>query len=206
VRNIFKQPAFQFVLVVGIILFYSLVTGSTFDATLNKIIGDLQTLENSEPSPAPVLSPTPSPTAEVKGATTETATTSAVVSEVVDGDTIRLSTGERVRYIGIDTPETVDPHKTVQCYGNEASTQNELLVLGKTVILEKDISETDRYGRLLRYVWLDGEMVNEKLVRDGYAIEKAYKPDIKYQEKFKVAQQEAQQNKRGLWRECPPPL
>lgn len=201
-RNIFKQPAFQFVLVVGIILFYSLVTGYTFDASLNKIIGDLQTVENSEPSPKPV----PSPTAEVKGASIEAATASAVVSEVVDGDTIRLSTGERVRYIGIDTPETVDPHKTVQCYGNEASTQNELLVLGKTVILEKDVSETDRYGRLLRYVWLDGEMVNEKLVRDGYAIEKAYKPDIKYQEKFKVAQLEAQQNKRGLWRECPPPL
>lgn len=98
----------------------------------------VEQVERSESSSAPSVSPSPSPTSapDVKGVTTEKATTSAVVSEVIDGDTIRLSTGERVRYIGIDTPETVDPHKTVQCFGNQASTENERLVLGKEVVLE----------------------------------------------------------------------
>jgi micrococcal nuclease len=136
--------------------------------------------------------------------------TQAVVTNVVDGDTIDVELdGQvyRVRYIGVDTPETVDPNRPVGCYGPEASAHNKKLVSGETVGLEKDISETDRYGRLLRYVWLSGEstgsgeaeMVNADLVRDGYAQVATYPPDVKYQDTFLQLQTEARDARRGLW-------
>jgi micrococcal nuclease len=128
--------------------------------------------------------------------------TQALVVNVVDGDTIDVEIGGetyRVRYIGVDTPETVDPNRPVGCYGPEASAHNKALVAGKTVGLEKDVSETDKYGRLLRYVWLDGEMVNADLVRDGYAQVSTYPPDVKYQDTFLQLQREARDAGRGLW-------
>ena len=121
------------------------------------------------------------------------------VTQVVDGDTIKLSTGETVRYIGIDTPETVHPIKPVECFGKEASNKNKELVLGKEVRLEKDISETDKYGRLLRYVWVGDLLVNEYLVREGYANASSYPPDIKYQDRFTQAEREAREAGVGLW-------
>lgn len=124
------------------------------------------------------------------------------VTRVVDGDTIEIEGGQRVRYIGIDTPETVDPRKAVQCFGKEASTKNKELVEGKQVRLEKDISETDKYGRLLRYVWVGDIFVNDYLVRQGYAHSSSYPPDIKYQNQFTQAQNEAKSNYRGLWESC----
>ncbi|MDP3997654.1 MAG: thermonuclease family protein [bacterium] len=122
-----------------------------------------------------------------------------LVKRVIDGDTIELETGQKVRYIGIDTPETVHPDKPVQCFGKEASAKNTSLVAGKRVRLEKDVSETDRYGRLLRYVYVGDTFVNDYLVRQGYANSSSYPPDVKYQEQFKQAEQEARVNKRGLW-------
>lgn len=127
---------------------------------------------------------------------------SAIVKRVVDGDTIELTDGRKLRYIGIDTPETVDPRQAVGCFGREASGENRRLVDGKTVRLEKDISDTDRYGRLLRYVYIDGQMVNDVLVRNGFAYSSSYPPDVKYQEQFILAQREAQEDKRGLWGAC----
>lgn len=121
------------------------------------------------------------------------------VAKIVDGDTIKLESGETVRYIGIDTPETVDPRKPVQCFGKEASAKNKELVEGKSVRLEKDVTDKDRYGRLLRYVWLGEEMVNEKLVREGYAKSYTYPPDVKYQDKIIAVQSLAQQENKGLW-------
>jgi micrococcal nuclease len=121
------------------------------------------------------------------------------VTKVVDGDTIKIETGETVRYIGMNTPETVDPRRPVQCFGHEASAKNKELVEGKQVLLEKDVSNTDKYGRLLRYVYLDGVMVNEKLVAEGYAQVDTYPPDVKYKDRFVAAQQEAKNNKKGLW-------
>ncbi|PIP57418.1 nuclease, partial [Candidatus Woesebacteria bacterium CG22_combo_CG10-13_8_21_14_all_39_10] len=120
---------------------------------------------------------------------TETPVLSAVsesfkVTRVVDGDTIEIEGGEKVRYLGIDTPETVDPRKPVQCFGIEASKKNKELVEGKTVRLEKDITDRDRYSRLLRYVWVDDIFVNLELVKQGFASSYAYPPDIKYQEEF----------------------
>ncbi len=122
------------------------------------------------------------------------------VSRVVDGDTIELEDGRKVRYIGINTPETVDPRRKVECFGKEASAFNANLVGGKIVRLEKDVSETDKYGRLLRFVYLeDGTFVNEMLVREGYAYASAYTPDITRKEFFAEAEKSARENKRGLW-------
>ncbi len=130
-------------------------------------------------------------------------TTPATVVRVVDGDTIEVEIeGEthKVRYIGIDTPETVDPRRPVGCFGEEASAANKALVEGLTIGLEKDVSDTDRYGRLLRYVWLnDSEMVNAILVREGYAQSSAYPPDVRHQELFDGLETEARSTGRGLW-------
>lgn len=129
------------------------------------------------------------------------------VKRVIDGDTIELATGQKVRYIGVDTPETVDPRRPVGCFGKEASNVNKSLVNGKPVRLEKDISETDKYSRLLRYVYVQtdqGELfVNDYLARQGYAMVKTYPPDVKYEAQFLQAQQEARENNRGLWAKCP---
>jgi len=125
-----------------------------------------------------------------------------LVTRVIDGDTIEIEGGNKVRYIGIDTPETVHPSKPVECFGIEASNKNKELVEGKKVKLEKDISETDRYGRLLRYVWIGDIFVNDYLVRQGYAYASTYPPDIKYSNQFVQAQQEAKENNRGLWAGC----
>ncbi len=123
-----------------------------------------------------------------------------IVTRIIDGDTIELSTGEKLRYIGINTPETVAPNKPIECFGQEAKDFNQSLVLGQTVYLEKDLSDTDRYGRLLRYVYLaNGQMVNELLVSEGYAQASSYPPDIKYQPKFDAAQQQARALAKGLW-------
>lgn len=121
------------------------------------------------------------------------------VIRVIDGDTIEIEGGQKVRYIGIDTPETVHPSEPVGCYGVEASNKNKELVLNKEVRLEKDISETDIYGRLLRYVFVGDLMVNELLVREGYAQSSSYPPDIKYQHKFIEAQRLAREEGKGLW-------
>lgn len=121
------------------------------------------------------------------------------VAKVIDGDTIKLENGFVVRYIGIDTPETVHPSKPVQCYGKEASNKNRELVEGKEIEMEKDISETDKYGRLLRYVWVGDIFINEYLVREGFASSSTYPPDVKYQNRFKEAERQAREEKRGLW-------
>ncbi len=133
---------------------------------------------------------------------TPTALEQALVVNVVDGDTIDvLVDGQeyRIRYIGVDTPETVDPRRPVECFGREASERNLHLVEGQTVGLERDVSETDRFGRLLRYVWLNGEMVNAQLVEDGYATASAFPPDVRHAELLASLQAEAMQAGIGLW-------
>lgn len=124
------------------------------------------------------------------------------VTRVIDGDTIEIEGGERVRYIGIDTPETVDPRKIVQCFGVESSKKNKELVEGKTVRLEKDITDRDKYHRLLRYVWLGDMLINLSLVQGGFAHSYSYPPDIKYQDQFVVAERQAREAKLGLWNAC----
>jgi micrococcal nuclease len=126
----------------------------------------------------------------------------AVVKKVVDGDTVELSDGKKVRYIGIDTPESKKPNTPVQCFAIEASKRNEQLVAGKTVRMVKDVSETDRYGRLLRYVYVDEVFVNEQLVAEGYAFARSFPPDIKEQTIFASAEAKARDEKQGLWGKC----
>ena len=125
-----------------------------------------------------------------------------VVTKVIDGDTIQIDRKFTLRYIGIDTPETVDPRRTQQCFGKEATEENKRLVLGKRVTLEKDVSETDRYGRLLRYVYVEGEMINNLLVENGFAQARSYPPDIKHQEKLRLSEEMAREKGKGLWASC----
>ena len=101
-----------------------------------------------------------------------------------------------MRYIGIDTPEV---HPQPEAYGIEAWQANRLLVEGKRVRLERDVSETDKYGRLLRYVYVDSLFVNAELVRDGLARAKAYPPDTKYQDYLEQMETEAREAGRGIW-------
>jgi micrococcal nuclease len=157
------------------------------------------------PVPSATASPMPS-TAEPTATPSATAgRTLAQVVRVIDGDTIAVvmdGVEYRLRYIGINTPETVDPRRPVECYGREASQRNRELVEGQTVELEKDVSETDQYDRLLRYVWVNGDMVNAILVREGYALASTYPPDVKYQELFLELEREAREAGRGLWTGC----
>ncbi len=122
----------------------------------------------------------------------------ARVTRVVDGDTITIEGGYRVRYIGIDTPEI---YPQPEPFGREAWQANRQLVEGKEVRLERDVSETDKYGRLLRYVYVDGVFVNAELVKQGLALAKAYPPDIKYQDYLEEMETEAREAGRGKWAE-----
>ncbi len=126
----------------------------------------------------------------------------AVVLSVIDGDTIELSDGKKIRYIGIDTPELHHPSRGVQCFGQQAADLNKKLLDGQVVQLEKDVSNTDKFGRLLRYVWLGDELINKKLVREGYAFSRSFPPDIARQNEFKAAETMARIEKKGLWSGC----
>lgn len=148
------------------------------------------------------LSPPPSADETPSQGQPTIALVEAEVVRVVDGDTIQVDIDEslyKVRYIGIDTPETVHPQKPVEYFGKEASEKNRELVEGKEVHLEKDISETDKYGRLLRYVWVDDLFVNAELVRLGYAHVATYPPDVKYQDLLLQLEREAEEAGLGLW-------
>lgn len=151
----------------------------------------------SSPSPSPTSSPA---TQGIEGER-------AQVIEVVDGDTIKLGDGKTVRFIGIDTPETVDPRRPIGCFGKEASNETKSLLVGKMVILQKDISDTDKYKRLLRYIFLpldNGQtlFINDYLVREGFAKVYTYPPDVKFDMQFKQAETEAREAKKGLWERC----
>lgn len=149
-------------------------------------------------NPDPERTPPPRPT---DGRETPPRQTVEVLS-VTDGDTIRVRINGRsvpVRYIGIDAPELATASRPARCFGQEASAFNAGLVQGKRVELEKDVSETDRHGRLLRYVWADGRMVNEELVRHGYARAKTYRPDVRHQGRLNAVHAEARLRQVGLW-------
>jgi endonuclease YncB( thermonuclease family) len=117
----------------------------------------------------------------------------AVVARVIDGDTIEMEDGHLVRYIGIDAPERGEP------YYWEARWANNNLVAGKQVRLEKDVTGKDRYGRLLRYVWIGDTMVNAELVKHGYAYSYSYDPNLRYQEHLLRLEKEAREQRWGLW-------
>lgn len=171
---------------------------SLFIASVSIIFPDIFPITPT-PVPSPEASPSATPNPQHGGVF-------ATVVSVVDGDTIKVEGGEIVRYIGVDTPETVDRRKPVECFGKEASAKNKELVQGKMVELEKDVSERDRYGRLLRYIWIGDTLINETLVREGFARVSTYPPDVKYVDRFLTAERAAREEKKGLWSgACPLP-
>lgn len=124
----------------------------------------------------------------------------ATVQRVVDGDTVELSSGEKVRLIGVDTPETVKPNHPVEPYGKEASDFSKQLLTGQKVTLKFDVEPYDKYKRLLAYMYLqDGTFVNEKLIRDGYARIMTIPPNVAHADLFLEAEREARENNKGLW-------
>jgi micrococcal nuclease len=133
---------------------------------------------------------------------------SGVVTRVVDGDTVHVRIGgddEAVRYIGVDTPETVKPGTPVQCFGKAASAYNHRLVEGQQVRLRFDAERRDRYGRLLAYVYRDrdGLFVNAALVRRGYATTLTIAPNTSHARELSALERRARRSRRGLWRACP---
>ena len=131
----------------------------------------------------------------------------AQVLRVVDGDTIRVRIDgrtERVRYIGVDTPESVKPGTPVQCFAKKASTANAALVAGRSVELVGDVEQRDRYGRLLAYVYRepDGAFVNARLVRDGYARTLTIPPNVAHARELADLARAARRERRGLWSVC----
>jgi endonuclease YncB( thermonuclease family) len=133
------------------------------------------------------------------------------VTRVVDGDTVkvRLARGRgtrTVRYIGVDTPESVKPGEPVQCFAKAASSFNERLVQGRRVRLEIGRERTDRYGRLLAYVYVRGRgnpFVNAELLRRGYARTLAIPPNTDRAGRFAELERRARDDHRGLWAACP---
>ncbi len=167
---------------------------------------DTTEVTNTHPLPQPVIN-SKSSEGKVAAAKDKSEENLVLVTRVVDGDTIELEGGAKVRYIGINTPETVDPRRPVQCFGEEASAENKKLVEGKKVRLTKDVSERDKYGRLLRYVWLPSDngkdiFINEFLVKQGYAYADPFPPDVKYEDRLSQDQQYAKENNKGLWSSC----
>src|SRR5258706_2201791 len=124
-----------------------------------------------------------------------------LVTRTTDGDTIVIlkdGKEQKARLLGVDTPETVDPRKPVQCFGKEASAKTKEALSGKSVSIEKDITqgEYDKYGRLLIYVYLEnGELFNKTLISEGYAHEYTHNLAFKYQKEFKSAELQARTNK-----------
>ncbi|MDD4901731.1 MAG: thermonuclease family protein [Patescibacteria group bacterium] len=187
-------------------------SGIVADAPVNNKLADnsisgratISAEKNTPPATAPVKTNDPAPTIPVT-AKPNSQYVFYSVTDVVDGDTIKVNIGGTIttlRLIGIDTPETVDPRKPVQCFGKEASNKAKELLSGQKVRLEKDPSqgELDKYGRTLAYVYrVDGLFYNKYMIAQGYAHEYTYDTPYKYQAEFKAAQKTAQDNQLGLW-------
>jgi len=124
--------------------------------------------------------------------------TFAKVTRVIDGDTFVIDTGAHVRYIGMNAPE-MNP---LECYATEATEIDKNLVLGKEVKLVKDVSETDKYGRLLRFVYIGNQMIDDELVKVGAAKIETVPPDVEFKDQFLQSQNFAKENKLGLWGKC----
>ena len=124
------------------------------------------------------------------------------VSRVIDGDTIKLRNGETVRYLDINTPETVHPSKPIECYGPNSSDHNKKLVSGKTIYLFIGINSRDKYGRTLAYVYTDNSFVNGELVAEGFAEARSYEqPGILFRQ-LQELQDIAKSKTKGLWGKC----
>ncbi len=169
----------------------------------NPTIPTFDTTEIPTPSPTETLTSPATSTTPSEPKLTNTATTLVLVTRVIDGDTIELESGEKVRYIGIDTPELHARNGSgAECYAGEAAERNVQLVFQKYVRLEKDTTNTDKYGRQLRYVYVDDTFINKQLVLEGFARAKKYPPDTRESQLLEQAMQSANENSLGLWGNC----
>jgi len=137
---------------------------------------------------------------------TDASRTQVTVIEVTDGDTIRVElhgVQTPVRLIGIDTPEKDGPYTDEECYGEPASRFAADELAGREVELEFDVERTDRFDRTLAYVWLDGALFNERVLREGYGVLATFPPNVRYVDRFIIAQSGARQDGLGLWGSCP---
>lgn len=186
----------------GLFAFVSLLNA----LSLGSEIQNTQTPTQETPKTPVIQEETQTPTPTVPDPTPEeTKKPLYPVSKVIDGDTIEVNFGgktEKIRLIGVNTPETVDHRRPVECFGKQASDYTKAALIGKSVSLESDPTQGDRdkYGRLLRYVFLEeGANFNKKLILEGYANEYTYNTPYKYQQEFKEAQKEAEEKMAGLW-------
>ena len=128
------------------------------------------------------------------------------VTRVIDGDTIEIEGKIKVRYIGINTPEiyhdTTGKKTGEQCFANESYLENKKLVEGKIITLIKDVSDKDKYGRFLRYVYVEDLFINDYLIKNGFAKIMMIKPDVKYSLDFKQKEKVAKTNNLGIWNKC----
>ena len=132
--------------------------------------------------------------------------TPTTVTRVVDGDTVHVDldgVDTTIRIIGIDTPEKDGPYTHEECFGQEASAYTEHALDGREVDLEFDVERTDRYDRTLAYVWLDGQLFDEQIVADGFALVATFPPNVRYVDRFLAAQRRARDAGLGLWGSCP---
>ena len=165
-----------------LLIFFVLVIGCTSNASQNLKVKPLVTEPNEKNSSSNLIK--------------------YKVIRVIDGDTVELKNGERLRYNDIDTPETVHPSKPVECYGPQASAKNKDLVEGEIILVELGDPEKDRYGRLLGYVYIDDLFVNAELVRGGYAEVNSYgNPGSKLSNLLDI-EKNAKKSKQGLWGAC----
>lgn len=162
-------------------------------------------LSSDRQGPAAASSDGPSPVGGPEGSVER-----AKVVRVVDGDTIVVRIGgreERVRYIGLDAPEIAnrDAGTAAECGGDAARTANERLVAGEDVVLERDVSDRDRFGRLLRHAWLDGgawRLIGLELVEAGAAEARSYPPDTTRDLDLAAAERRARERDAGIWDDC----
>ena len=165
-----------------LLIFFSLVIGCTSNASQNPEVKLPATEPNEKNSSSNLIK--------------------YKVIRVIDGDTVELKNGERLRYNDIDTPETVHPSKPVECYGPQASAKNKDLVEGEIILVELGNPEKDRYGRLLGYVYIDDLFVNAELVRGGYAKVNSYgNPGSKLSNLLDI-EKNAKKSMQGLWGAC----
>lgn len=195
-----RKPLYIIGGIIAFLIFISVATSKPEQATVQNVDQNIPTTTESAITEADSVLPAPN--------ITETSATPSQfysVVSVVDGDTIKVSVDgktETFRLIGIDTPETVDPRKEVQCFGVEASNKAKELLSGKKVRIETDASQGtyDKYNRLLGYIYReDGLFYNKYMIEQGYAHEYTYGTPYKYQAEFKSAQTTAEKNKLGLW-------
>lgn len=194
-KNIKKIVLFGFVAFVLLVVIILVVPSSDKKGEIQ-----IETVQD-----IPSISPVVSSKTSVKATQKPQASGGYSVVKVVDGDTVDLNINgkvERIRLIGMNTPETVDPRKPVECFGKEASNRAKELLIGKSVKIESDPTgdTRDKYDRLLLYIFLsDGTNFAKKMIMEGYAYEYTYDGLYKYQAEFKQAQKYAEDNQLGLW-------